>query len=156
MIGPAISPRRRGRETPQPIFVLRIGAIREIIICGGENIAPKEIEDLLRRHPKIADVYVYGLPDERLGEEIAAAIRLNNNETMAADEVRAFCDGKLARFKIPRHIRFVESFPMTASGNVQKFKLREIAIEEMGLAGAPGINKTKGSQLIVVPTDIAR
>ena len=129
MIGPAISPRRRGRETPQPIFVLRIGAIREIIIRG-ENIAPKEIEDLLRRHPKIADVYVYGLPDERLGKEIAAAIRLNNNETMAADEVRAFCDGKLARFKIPRHIRFVESFPMTASGKVQKFKLREMHIKE--------------------------
>jgi fatty-acyl-CoA synthase len=111
-------------------YVRITGRIKEIIIRGGENIAPKEIEDLLRRHPKIADVYVYGLPDERLGEEIAAAIRLNSNETMAADEVRAFCDGKLARFKIPRHIRFVESFPMTASGKVQKFKLREMHIKE--------------------------
>jgi fatty-acyl-CoA synthase len=113
--------------------VLRIGAIREIIIRGGENVAPKEIEDLLRRHRKIADVYVYGLPDERLGEEIAAAIRLNTNETMTADEVRAFCEGRVARFKIPRYIRFVESFPMTASGKVQKFKLREMHINERDL-----------------------
>jgi fatty-acyl-CoA synthase len=111
-------------------YVRITGRIKEIIIRGGENIAPKEIEDLLRRHPKIVDVYVYGLPDERLGEEIAAAIRLNSKETMAADEVRAFCDGRLARFKIPRHIRFVESFPMTASGKVQKFKLREMHIKE--------------------------
>ncbi|MEN3335513.1 MAG: fatty-acyl-CoA synthase [Blastocatellia bacterium] len=111
-------------------YVRITGRIKEIIIRGGENIAPKEIEDLLRRHPKIADVYVYGVPDERLGEEIAAAIRLNSNETMAAAEVRAFCDGKLARFKIPRHIRFVEAFPMTASGKVQKFKLREMHIKE--------------------------
>jgi len=110
---------------------LRItGRIKEIIIRGGENVAPKEIEDLLRRHPKIADIYVYGVPDQRLGEEIAAAIRLNSDETMTVDEVRAFCDGKIARFKIPRHVRFVESFPMTASGKVQKFKLREKHIKE--------------------------
>jgi fatty-acyl-CoA synthase len=109
---------------------LRItGRIKEIIIRGGENVAPKEIEDLLRRHPKVADVYVYGVPDRRLGEEVAAAIRLNQGETMAADEVRAFCDGKIARFKIPRHVRFVESFPMTASGKVQKFKLREAHLD---------------------------
>lgn len=110
---------------------LRItGRIKELIIRGGENIAPKEIEDLLRRHPKIADVYVYGIPDERLGEEVAAAIRLNGDETMTAGEAQAFCEGKIARFKIPRHIRFVESFPMTASGKVQKFKLREMHINE--------------------------
>jgi fatty-acyl-CoA synthase len=111
-------------------YVRITGRIKELIIRGGENVAPKEIEDLLRRHPKIADAYIYGLPDERLGEEVAAAIRLNNNETMATDEVRAFCDGKVARFKIPRHIRFVDSFPMTASGKVQKFKLREMHIKE--------------------------
>ena len=115
--------------------VLRIGAIRGIIIRGGENVAPKEIEDLLRRHPKIADAYVYGLPDERLGEDVAAAIRLNNNETLTDDEVRTFCAGKIAGFKIPRYIRFVESFPMTASGKVQKFKLREMAMGELGLSG---------------------
>jgi fatty-acyl-CoA synthase len=114
-------------------YIRITGRIKEIIIRGGENVAPKEIEDLLRRHPKIADVYVYGLPDERLGEEIAAAIRLNANEAMTDDDVRAFCDGKMARFKVPRHIRFVESFPMTASGKVQKFKLREMHVKERDL-----------------------
>ena len=112
-------------------YVRITGRIKELIIRGGENVAPKEIEDLLRRHPKIADVYVYGLPDERLGEEIAAAIRLNDDETLTVDEVRAFCEGKIARFKIPRHVRFVDSFPMTASGKVQKFKLREMHVSEM-------------------------
>src|SRR5256714_4968593 len=112
-------------------YVRITGRIKELIIRGGENVAPKEIEDLLRRHPKIADVYVYGVPDERLGEEIAAAIRLNANQAMTADEVRAFCDGKIARFKVPRHVRFVDTFPMTASGKVQKFKLREMHVNEL-------------------------
>jgi fatty-acyl-CoA synthase len=111
-------------------YVRITGRIKELIIRGGENIAPKETEDLLRRHPKIADVYVYGIPDERFGEEVAASIRLKANEAMTADEVRAYGEGKLARFKMPRHIRFVESFPMTASGKVQKFKLREMHIKE--------------------------
>jgi fatty-acyl-CoA synthase len=114
-------------------YIRITGRIKEIIIRGGENVAPKEIEDLLRRHPKIADVYVYGLPDARLGEEIAAAIRLNTNQTMTTDEVRAFCEEKIARFKIPRYVRFVDSFPMTASGKVQKFKLREMHVNERDL-----------------------
>jgi fatty-acyl-CoA synthase len=107
-------------------YVRITGRIKEIIIRGGENIAPREIEDLLRRHPRIADVYVYGIPDSRLGEVVAAAIRLNDEQSMTLDEVRAFCEGKLARFKIPQEIRIVESFPMTASGKVQKFKLRQM------------------------------
>lgn len=111
-------------------YVRITGRLKEIIIRGGENIAPKEIEELLRRHPKIADVYVYGVPDERLGEEVAAAIRLNSGEAMTADEARAFCDGRIARFKIPRLIRFVDAFPMTASGKIQKFKLREMHLNE--------------------------
>lgn len=113
-------------------YVRITGRLKELIIRGGENVAPKEIEDLLRTHPKIADVYVYGVPDERLGEEVAAAIRLNPGETATPEEIRGFCDGRIARFKIPRHIRFVESFPMTASGKVQKFKLREMHILEQG------------------------
>jgi len=111
-------------------YVRITGRIKELIIRGGENIAPKEIEDLLRSNPKIVDVYVYGVPDERLGEEIAAAIRLKPGETAAAEEIREFCDGRIARFKIPRQIRFVDSFPMTASGKVQKFKLREMHLAE--------------------------
>ena len=114
-------------------YVRITGRIKELIIRGGENVAPKEVEDLLRQHPKVADVYVYGVPDERLGEEVAAAIRLNTNETLTAEEVRAFCEGRVARFKIPRHVRFVESFPMTASGKVQKFKLREMHVKERDL-----------------------
>jgi len=107
------------------------GRIKELIIRGGENIAPKEIEDLLRGNPKIVDVYVYGMPDERLGEEVAAAIKLKAGEAATTDEIRAFCDGRIARFKIPRLIRFVDSFPMTASGKVQKFKLRETHVAEL-------------------------
>jgi fatty-acyl-CoA synthase len=113
-------------------YVRITGRIKEIIIRGGENIAPKEIEDLLRQHPKIADVYVYGIPDERLGEDVAAAIRLTPGETATPEEIRQYCDGRIARFKIPRHVRFVESFPMTASGKVQKFKLKEMHMAEGG------------------------
>jgi fatty-acyl-CoA synthase len=111
-------------------YVRITGRIKELIIRGGENIAPKEIEDLLRRHPKIADVYVYGVPDERYGEEVAAAIRLKPNQEATVEDVRDFCMDKIAKFKIPRHVRFVDSFPMTASGKVQKFKLREMHINE--------------------------
>jgi len=111
-------------------YVRITGRIKELIIRGGENIAPKEIEDLLRGNPKIVDVYIYGMPDDRLGEEVAAAIKLKTGETATTDEIRAFCEGRIARFKIPRLIRFVDSFPMTASGKVQKFKLREIHVAE--------------------------
>ena len=107
-------------------YVRITGRIKELIIRGGENIAPREIEDLLRTNSKIVDVYVYGMPDARLGEEIAAAIRLKQGETATTEEIRQFCEGRIARFKIPRLIRFVDSFPMTASGKVQKFKLREM------------------------------
>ncbi len=112
-------------------YVRITGRIKELMIRGGENIAPKEIEDLLRDNPKIFDVYVYGVPDERLGEEVAAAIKLKPGETATTEEIRGFCDGRIARFKIPRLIRFVDSFPMTASGKVQKFKLREAHMVEL-------------------------
>jgi fatty-acyl-CoA synthase len=111
-------------------YVRITGRIKELIIRGGENIAPKEIEDLLRQHPKIADVYVYGVPDERLGEEVAAAVRLNQGDQSTLEEIRQFCEGRIARFKIPRSVRFVDSFPMTASGKVQRFKLREMHVRE--------------------------
>ncbi|HEU4391269.1 MAG TPA: AMP-binding protein, partial [Blastocatellia bacterium] len=110
-------------------YVRITGRIKDLIIRGGENIAPKEIEDLLRTHPKIADVYVYGIPDERLGEEVAAAIRLKPGETSTPGEITAFCEGRIAKFKIPRSVRFVDSFPMTASGKVQKYRLREMHVE---------------------------
>jgi fatty-acyl-CoA synthase len=118
------------QATIDPAGYVRItGRIKELIIRGGENIAPKEVEDLLRQHPAIADVYCYGVPDERYGEDVAAAIRLNPGATSTADEIKAFCQGRIAKFKIPRHIRFVDSFPMTASGKIQRFKLREHFVE---------------------------
>lgn len=110
-------------------YIRITGRIKDLIIRGGENIAPKEIEDLLLQHPKIADVYIYGVPDERLGEEVAAAIRLKPDETLTLEEVREFCDGRIAKFKMPRSLRFVTEFPMTASGKIQKFKLREMHLK---------------------------
>lgn len=115
-------------------YVRITGRIKELIIRGGENIAPAEIENLLRQHPKVADAYVYGLPDEKYGEQVAASIRLKPAETATPEEIIRFCEGKIAKFKIPRHIRFVDSFPMTASGKIQKFKLRQIHARELGLA----------------------
>src|SRR6185295_8852446 len=108
------------------------GRIKDLIIRGGENIAPKEIEDRLREHPAVADAYVYGLPDAFFGEAVAAAVRLKENVRNAdpACEVSpealiAWCAATLAKFKVPRYVRFVPEFPMTASGKIQKFKLRD-------------------------------
>jgi fatty-acyl-CoA synthase len=114
-------------------YVRITGRIKDIIIRGGENIAPKEIEDLLRQHPASADAYVYGIRSEWFGEEVAVAVRLKAGAEATAEEVMNFCEGRLARFKIPRHIRFVSEFPMTASGKIQKFKLREMHEQELDL-----------------------
>jgi fatty-acyl-CoA synthase len=110
-------------------FVRITGRIKDLIIRGGENIAPKEIEDRLREHPAVADAYVYGLPDEFFGEIVAASVRLRDENASVqsglGDELVTFCAGSLAKFKVPKHVRFVSSFPMTASGKIQKYKLRE-------------------------------
>lgn len=112
-------------------YVRITGRIKEIIIRGGENISPKEVEDLLRQHEKIADVYVYSLPSEKFGEEVAVAIRLKPDLECSEAEILAFCCDKISRFKIPRYLRFVTSFPVTASGKVQRFKLREMHVAEL-------------------------
>jgi len=101
------------------------GRIKDIIIRGGENIAPKEVEDVLRTHPAIADASVYAVANEFFGEEVAAALRLHPGASIAAEEVQAFCRERIARFKVPRFIKIVDAFPLTASGKVQKFRLRE-------------------------------
>jgi len=106
-------------------YVRITGRIKDIIIRGGENVAPKEVEDLLREHPAIADAYVYGVGSEWFGEEVAAAIRLKPDMAAVPEEIVSFCEPRLARFKVPRFVRFVSEFPMTASGKVQKFRLRE-------------------------------
>ena len=109
------------------------GRAKETIIRGGENIYPREVEDFLHTHPKIADVYVVGLPDAKLGETVLAWIKLYHGQEATAEEIRDFCRGKIAYFKIPQFIRFVDSFPMTVSKKVQKFLMREQEIYERGL-----------------------
>ncbi len=112
-------------------YVRITGRIKDIIIRGGENISPKEIEDLLRQHPSVSDVYVYAVKSEFFGEEVAAAVRLKPDAQATMEELRDFCQGRIARFKIPKYVRFVGEFPMTASGKIQKFKLREAHEKEL-------------------------
>jgi fatty-acyl-CoA synthase len=106
------------------------GRARDMIIRGGENIYPREIEEFLYTHPKISEAQVVGLPDAIHGQVVCAWIRLKNGETSCADEIREFCKGKIAYFKIPEHVRFVDSFPMTVTGKVQKYKIREFELRE--------------------------
>jgi fatty-acyl-CoA synthase len=101
------------------------GRIKDLIIRGGENIAPKEIEDRLREHPSVADAYVYGVADDFFGEAVAVAVRPKAGAQPSPEELIAWCAATLAKFKVPRHVRFVNDFPMTASGKIQKYKLRE-------------------------------
>jgi fatty-acyl-CoA synthase len=109
------------------------GRAKDMIIRGGENIYPREIEEFLYTHPKVADVQIVGLPDARLGETLLAWVRLKPGETAAEEEIREFCRGRIAHFKVPQYVRFVEEFPLTVTGKVQKFRIREIEIEERGL-----------------------
>ncbi|WP_298438613.1 AMP-binding protein [Geobacter sp.] len=112
------------------------GRIKNMIIRGGENIYPREIEEYLYTHPKISDVQIYGVPDRKYGEQVMAAIILKKGVEMTDEEVREFCRGRIANYKIPRYVKFVDAYPMTASGKIQKFKLREIAIRELQLEDA--------------------
>jgi fatty-acyl-CoA synthase len=124
----------------QPDGYLRItGRLKDMIIRGGENIAPREIEELLYRHPKVEDVQVVGVPDRKFGEEVAAWIKLHEGATATEDELRDFCRAHLAHFKTPRYIKFVDSFPTTVTGKIQKFKIREQAIVDLGLQDVAAI-----------------
>ncbi len=105
------------------------GRLKDMIIRGGENVYPLEIEEFLYTHPKVLDVQVVGIPDPKYGEEVLAWIRLKEGEEATEEEMKEYCKGKIARFKIPRYIQFCEEFPMTASGKIQKFKLRQQALE---------------------------
>lgn len=108
------------------------GRLKDMIIRGGENIYPREVEEFLYTHPKVLDVQIVGVPDAKYGEQVLACIRVKPNETLSEDEVRDYCEGKIAHYKIPRYIQFVEEYPMTASGKIQKFKLREQALQLFG------------------------
>jgi fatty-acyl-CoA synthase len=120
-------------------YVRIVGRIKDMIIRGGENVYPRELEEFLYTHPAVADVQVVGVPDERYGEELVALVILRPEATLAEDELREFCRGQIAHYKIPRYIKFISEFPMTVTGKVQKYRLREMAIEELGLADAAAI-----------------
>jgi fatty-acyl-CoA synthase len=115
-------------------YVNIVGRLKDMIIRGGENIYPREIEEFLHAHPHISEVQVVGVPDAKYGEEVCAWIRLREGRSLTPDELRDYCRGQIATYKIPRHIRFTTEFPMTVTGKVQKFRIREQMIEELGLS----------------------
>ena len=110
-----------------------------MIIRGGENIYPKEIEEFIYTHPKVSDVQVIGVPDEAMGEEIMACIILKEGEEMTSEEMKQYVRDHMAKHKVPKYIDFVDSYPMNDAGKIQKFKMREMAVEKLGLQKAAGI-----------------
>ncbi|MEQ8207435.1 MAG: AMP-binding protein, partial [Woeseia sp.] len=114
-------------------YVNIVGRKKDMVIRGGENIYPREVEEFFYRHPKVQDVQIVGVPDPRFGEELCAWIVLRDGQMATPDEICEFCSGQIAHYKVPRHIRFVDAFPMTITGKVQKFVMREQSIKELGL-----------------------
>jgi fatty-acyl-CoA synthase len=114
-------------------YVNIVGRSKDMVIRGGENVYPREVEEFIYTHPDVEDVQVIGVPDDRYGEELMAWVRLRPGAGLEPEDVREFCRGKIAHFKIPRYVKFVDEFPMTVTGKVQKFKMREQAVEELGL-----------------------
>jgi fatty-acyl-CoA synthase len=113
-----------------------VGRIKDLVIRGGENIYPREVEEFLYGHPQIEDVQVIGVPDEKYGEELCAWIRVRGGAELTAEDIRAYCTGKIAHYKIPRYVRLTTEFPMTVTGKIQKYKMRETSISELGLQTA--------------------
>jgi fatty-acyl-CoA synthase len=120
-------------------YVRITGRAKDMIIRGGENVYPREIEEFLYTHPEISDVQIYGVPDEKYGEKVAAAVQLRQDSELTAEDVKTYCRENIARFKVPEYVDFVEEYPMTASGKIQKYKLREAAVERHGLGEAAEI-----------------
>jgi fatty-acyl-CoA synthase len=114
-------------------YVKIVGRLKDMVIRGGENIYPREIEEFLHHHPKIADVYIIGVPDARYGEELMAWVMVKEGETLTGEEVKEFCRGRIAHYKIPQYVKFVTEFPMSVTGKIQKFMMREISIRELKL-----------------------
>jgi fatty-acyl-CoA synthase len=110
-----------------------VGRIKDMVIRGGENVYPREIEEYLYRHPAIQDVQVIGVPDPKYGEELCAWIKIKPGQTLNAEAVRAFCQGQIAHYKIPRYVKFVDGFPMTVTGKIQKYVMRQQMIAELQL-----------------------
>ncbi|MCY3643941.1 MAG: AMP-binding protein [Acidimicrobiaceae bacterium] len=117
-------------------YVNIVGRIKDMIIRGGENVYPREIEEFLYSHPDILEVQIIGVPDARYGEQIMAWVQLRDGATTSTDDIKAFCRGTIAHYKVPHYIKFTDAFPMTITGKIQKFKMREQSIEELGLTEA--------------------
>src|SRR5437660_5701007 len=117
-------------------YINIVGRLKEMVIRGGENIFPREVEELMIRHPKVADAQVLGVPDAFFGEELLAVVLPKEGEEITERELRDFCNERISHHKIPRYFQFVKVYPMTASGKVQKFVLREQAIKRLGLEEA--------------------
>ena len=113
--------------------------IKDMIIRGGENVFPREIEEFLYKHPKISEAQVIGVPDPRYGEEIMAWVKVKAGEQLTEEEVKEFCREKIAHYKVPRYVKFVDAFPMTVTGKIQKFQMRQQSTEELGLQSAASI-----------------
>jgi fatty-acyl-CoA synthase len=125
-------------------YINIVGRSKDMVIRGGENVYPREVEEFLYEHPGIADVQVIGVPDERFGEELMAWIIPRGGASLDAEAVREFCEGRIAHYKIPRYVKTVDAFPMTVTGKVQKFKMREQAIGELGLADSAAVRTAAG------------
>jgi len=108
-----------------------VGRIKDMLIRGGENIFPREIEEYIYKHPAVEQVEVIGVPDEKYGEQVCAWIKLREGSSLTAEEIRAFCEGKIAHFKVPEYVKFVDEFPMTVTGKVQKYIMREMMTDEL-------------------------
>jgi fatty-acyl-CoA synthase len=120
-------------------YVNIVGRIKDMIIRGGENIYPREIEEFLYQHPDVSDVQVIGVPSARYGEEVMAWVKLREGARLSEDDLTAYCKDRIATYKVPRYWKFVDAFPMTVTGKIQKFKMRETAVEELGLQQAAAV-----------------
>ena len=116
-------------------YVRITGRAKDMIIRGGENVYPREIEEFLYTHPEVSDVQVYGVPDEKYGEKVAAAVQLRQDSDLTAEDIKDYCRENIAYYKVPEYVDFVDDYPMTASGKIQKYKLREAAVERYSLKG---------------------
>ena len=120
-------------------YINIVGRIKDMIIRGGENVYPREIEEFLYKHPKISEAQVIGVPDPRYGEEIMAWVKVKPGEQVTEEELKEYCKGKIAHNKIPRYLKVVDSFPMTVTGKIQKFLMRQQSTEELGLQSTASI-----------------
>jgi len=118
-------------------YVNIVGRIKDMIIRGGENVYPREIEEYLYTHPDIVDVQVIGVPDERYGEEIMAWVKVAEGSSLTTEEVRAFCQGRIAHYKVPRYVHVTDEFPMTVTGKIRKVEMRDQAVELLRLGQGP-------------------